>query len=134
MRAVEFVCAGRNDNTRSNLKWLGQDIVHSFDWTEEEFRRVLEHCIPRKLGLSRGELAGAIRVIFNLGLELHLLDVRNKLWPRLVRKLSKVLMNGVAFDEANFRIKLSAYIFINHNEAIEIILKDRFQPRRPRAC
>ena len=40
-------------------------------------------------------------------------------------------MNRVTFDEATFRIELCADVFINGNEAIEIILKDRFQPRRP---
>src|SRR6266446_8068535 len=109
------------------MKWLGQDIVHSFDRTKEKLRGILKDCVPREFSLARGKLARTIRVIFNLRLKLHLLHVGNKLWPWLVSKLTKVLMNGVAFDEANFWIELRADIFIYSNEAIEIILKDRFQ-------
>src|SRR5438105_2514230 len=128
---IELISTARNDDSRTNFKRLGEHIVYRFDRTEEKLRGILEHCVPREFSLSGGELPGAIRVIFNLRLELHLLHVRNKLRSWFVSELSEVLMNGVAFDEANFRIELRADVFIDSNESIEIILKDRFQPRRP---
>ena len=37
-------------------------------------------------------------------------------------------MNGVAFDEAGFGIELGAHVFIDRDEAIEVVFKDRLKP------
>ena len=124
LRAVEVISAGGDYNSAADLKWLGQDIVHIFDRSEEEFGGVFENCIPGKFGLPGREFSGTVSVIFYLRLKLHLLHVRDELRSRLVSQLSKVLMNSVAFDEANFGIELCADVFIHGDEAIEIVLKD----------
>src|SRR5918912_605479 len=93
-RAIEVVAARRNDNAGSDLERLGQDIRHVLDGAEEEVGGVLELRIPRKLRLSRRELAPPVRVVFELRLELHLAHVWDELRARLIGGLPEILMKA----------------------------------------
>src|SRR6266850_1235391 len=126
LRAVEVISAGGNYDSATNFKRLGKYIIHILNGPEEKLRRILEDRIPGKLSLPSRESPCAVGEVFYLRLKLHLLYVRNKLRSWLVSQLAKILMNGIALDKTNFGVEPRANVFIDGNEAIKVILKDRF--------
>src|SRR5438045_3062669 len=118
-----MITARRNDKAGPDLKRLGQHVRHVLDWSKEEVGGVLELCVPRKLRLPRRQLAPAIRVVFELGLELHLEHMRDELRSRFIGGLPEVLVDASALDEADLGTEVRADVLVNGHEAEEVVLE-----------
>ncbi len=118
-----MIGAHRDDNSRTNLKRRVEYVRYILNGPKEYFRRVFELRVPGKFNLLGRQLVLSVSVILNLCFKFHLTDMRNEARPGLVSELSEVLMKGVSLNKSDFGVEVRTDVFVNGNEAPQVILE-----------